>query len=128
MLPVLALLVALLAPAPALPAQPSSALTVTAAPGPRGMTVRWFPHDGTRELIATVVRIDPSGARETLGQVRRSTTKAAQAENARLDSGGLGTLAEFGDLDLALTRGIAYIDSTAIKGARYRYDVTLSDG
>lgn len=124
----LALSVALLVSAAPLRAQTPAALSAAAAPGPRGMIVRWFPHEATRELVATVVRIDPTGARVALGQVRRPTTDAARATNKRIDTGGTGTFAEFGTLDLALTRGVAYVDNTATKGIQYRYEVALADG
>jgi len=103
-----------------------AALSVVAAPGPRGMTVRWFPHSPNAPLVATVVRIDPDGKREPPVRVERPA--AASAFNADVDKRGVGFFANAGGVDVALMRGTAYVDAGALAGRRYQYAVTLSDG
>ena len=93
-----------------------SALLVGAAPGPKGMTVRWFPaHETT--ATATVVRIDPNGTHESPVHIDHPAASDSAA--------GFN---ELGDVRLAIANGHAWVDSTAVRGTQYQYEVTLSDG
>src|SRR5215469_11083331 len=93
-----------------------SAMLVGAAPGPKGMVVRWFPAHATT-ATATIVRIDPSGTREAPVHVSHPSTSSNPAP-----------LAELADVDAAIANGDAWVDPNAVRGTQYRYEVTLSDG
>jgi hypothetical protein len=93
------------------------AMTVWAAPGPNGMTIRWTPKAANDALTAHVVRIAPSGSRRALADAHQLA-----------DPKRLGAFAEISTIDIALERGFAAVDTGAQSGVRYRYEVTLSDG
>jgi fibronectin type 3 domain-containing protein len=109
-------------------ANAASSLSVFAAPGPAGMTVRWVPAHAKEPLTATVVRIASDGSRATLAQVSRPNDAASQAFNAAVDRHRQGVIALVGTIQTALMRGDAVIDPGVRAGLRYRYQVTLSDG
>jgi fibronectin type 3 domain-containing protein len=92
-------------------------MTVMAAPGPHGMTIRWYASKPNQALVAHVVRVGQDGTRAALPDVRHLP-----------DAQQNGLFAEIGTIETALKYGFAAIDQTARAGARYTYDVTLSDG
>jgi fibronectin type 3 domain-containing protein len=92
-------------------------MTVMAAPGPHGMTIRWYASKPNQALVARVVRVGQNGTRVTLPDVQHVP-----------DAQHNGLYAEIGTIETALKSGFATVDQTARTGARYTYDVLLSDG
>jgi hypothetical protein len=96
-------------------ASAAGSIKVLAAPGPHGMTVRWYPRTPGTALVAHIARVAPGGTHANLPDVQHAVGKH-------------DLVYEIGTVEMALAHGFATIDSTARSGARYRYDVTLSDG
>lgn len=94
-----------------------SSLTVMAAPGPHGMTIRWYASKPNQPLVAHIVRVAPDGKRTSLPDIRHD-----------IDEQHSAVFEEIATIEAALKYGFATIDQSASLGMRYTYDVTLSDG